>query len=94
MAAHCLVQHPDPVAETHATMKLHHRWPLYSPSVAVGYSYRNSLLQGIDVFEIWKVSYRVQEALLHGTRVAEHVMNVIGQKLFNDGVTSGPIRHL
>src|SRR5437763_14962361 len=84
MATLGLRQHANPIPQANTAMELHDRWLLGPTSIAIGYGYCYRLLQCQDVFEVWIVAQCIQESLLNGARISEHVVDTIGKKLFND----------
>ena len=84
VAALGLVQHADRVAESHATVDLQQRRAAGGPGVSVGDPRRHSLLQREDVLETVVTLQRVEESLLDGSGVTEHVGQAVREELLDD----------
>ena len=94
MPAHGLVHHPDAVAEADAAMELDHGRTFGSAGIAVGDANRNRFLQAHDVVEIRELLECIEKSLLDGPRIAEHVRDAVGQKLFDHCKATGSVSHV
>src|SRR5690349_23905628 len=83
-----LVHHPDAVAQADARVQLHYGRPARRTRVAVRDAHRNRLLQGEDVLQSRVIGEGVEKTLLDGPRIAEQILDVICEQLFEDGVTA------
>ena len=79
-----LVQRPDGVAEARRAVDLHEGGPAPRPCVPIAHHDRDCLVQRQHVVHGRIVAERVEEALLDGPRVAEHVIQAVGKKLLDD----------
>jgi len=93
MAAIRLVHHADPVAQSHAAVKLYEGGFFGDAGISIRHRDGDSLLQGQNVLEPRILINGVQKALLNGARVAEHKGHAVGEELFDDCKTTGFIRH-
>ena len=59
------------------------------PRVAVGRQHGDRLLQRQDVLHLRVVRQRVEESLLDGAGVPEHVGHAVGEELLDDGEVTG-----
>ena len=93
VAAVGLVDHANRVAEADAGVELDDRRSLRGSGVPVGHRYRDRLLEGQDVGQLRVVAQGVKEALLGRARVPEHVLNAIGEQLFEDRKAPCAVSH-